>query len=209
MQTLTFPHSNVVIADAPVRADADLVLVSPPMREEGVSPMAHGGEVAAWAQDAKQRLRPGGSLFVIGGETGIIEFTLLCEDWTVKRIAWVRDVDGAPYHDTILWACPNPCLLTACHPLTGAVEDGDIWEIPFGSEDLGLDGQKPVSLYMRIIELNSKIGDTVYVPFGGNGSTALAAVRTGRNITIVDPDQRQRDTVVARLTGTIGSIIDA
>jgi len=41
--------------------------------------------------------------------------------------------------------------------------------------------QKPVALMCRIIEDFTKVGDTIFDPFAGSGTTGVACVKTGRN----------------------------
>jgi len=57
----------------------------------------------------------------------------------------------------------------------------DVWEIPSESATrVGHPSPFPVELPMRLIQLYSYEGDVVLDPFIGSGTTAVAAVRTGR-----------------------------
>ena len=49
---------------------------------------------------------------------------------------------------------------------------------------------KPLSLMMELIELFTDVGDTVFDPFMGSGSTGVACVRLGRNFVGVEKDPR-------------------
>jgi hypothetical protein len=77
------------------------------------------------------------------------------------------------------------------------VDDGegtrlqDLWlDInPLGAhanERTGYETQKPVKLLERIIEATTQPGDLVVDPFGGSGTTAVAAERLGRSWQIAD-----------------------
>ena len=57
---------------------------------------------------------------------------------------------------------------------------------------------KPVELPTRAIENSSRPGDAVLDPFGGAGSTLIAAEQTGRTAHLVEIDPRHCDTIVAR-----------
>jgi len=58
----------------------------------------------------------------------------------------------------------------------------DLWEIPPESASrVGHPAPFPVELPMRVIELFTYAGDVVLDPFMGSGTTAVAALRTGRH----------------------------
>ncbi len=66
----------------------------------------------------------------------------------------------------------------------------DLWEIPPESATrVGHPAPFPVELPMRLIELYTYLGDVVLDPFVGSGSTAVAAVRTGRHYLGYDTDE--------------------
>ena len=65
----------------------------------------------------------------------------------------------------------------------------DVWEIPAESASrVGHPAPFPVALPERLIHLHTYLGDTVLDPFMGAGSTAVAAVRTGRHYLGFDLD---------------------
>lgn len=59
--------------------------------------------------------------------------------------------------------------------------------------------QKPVGLLRRIIPDNTKVGDTVYDPFLGSGSTALACEHLGRKCIGIEIDKKYILTIIKRL----------
>lgn len=64
--------------------------------------------------------------------------------------------------------------------------------------------QKPVGLIRRLILNSSEVGDVIYDPFGGSGTTLLAAEQTKRRCLMVECDPAHCRTIVSRweqLTG--------
>jgi DNA modification methylase len=67
----------------------------------------------------------------------------------------------------------------------------DVWEIPTErATRVGHPAPFPVELPQRLIELYTYEGDLVLDPFIGSGSTAVAAVRTGRRYVGYDTESR-------------------
>lgn len=65
----------------------------------------------------------------------------------------------------------------------------DVWEIPpERASRVGHPAPFPVALPERLIHMNTYLGDLVLDPFMGSGSTAVAAVRTGRHYLGYDTD---------------------
>lgn len=63
----------------------------------------------------------------------------------------------------------------------------DVWEIPAESATrVGHPAPFPVELPARLIELYTYRGDLVLDPFAGSGTTAVAAVRSGRHFVCYD-----------------------
>ncbi len=76
----------------------------------------------------------------------------------------------------------------------------DLWELPTESASrVGHPAPFPVELPQRLIELYSYEGDLVLDPFMGSGSTAVAAVRTGRHYVGYDTDQDYCEAAEARV----------
>ena len=61
------------------------------------------------------------------------------------------------------------------------------------------DAQKPVKLYEIIINTHTNPGDTVLDTFAGSGTTAIAAMRTGRRFVVVDEDPKEFAKTVKRI----------
>jgi len=61
--------------------------------------------------------------------------------------------------------------------------------------------QKPVELLERIIMTGSKPGDTVLDPFGGSGTTAIAARKLGREYILIEKDPNYCSIARGRING--------
>jgi DNA modification methylase len=74
----------------------------------------------------------------------------------------------------------------------------DVWEIsrPRRSEEHPT--MKPVELAVRAIGNSSKAGDVIYEPFGGSGSTLIAAEQLGRRCYAIELSPQYVDVIVRR-----------
>lgn len=76
----------------------------------------------------------------------------------------------------------------------------DLWDIPAESASrVGHPAPFPVELPRRLIELYTYRGDLVFDPFMGSGSTAVAALRTGRHYVGFDTDEGYVDRARERI----------
>jgi DNA modification methylase len=83
----------------------------------------------------------------------------------------------------------------------------DVWEIP--PERAGRVGHPapfPVALPERLIHMNTYVGDVVLDPFVGSGSTAVAAVRTGRHYLGYDTDAGYVEAARLRVGAEVASL---
>jgi site-specific DNA-methyltransferase (adenine-specific) len=97
------------------------------------------------------------------------------------------------------------------HNWQGARDQSTIWEIDnngFGSknkgDNTGHGAQKPIECMLRPILNNSKVGEGVYDPFGGSGTTLIACEKSKRKCYMMELSPNYIDMIVARwekLTG--------
>lgn len=59
--------------------------------------------------------------------------------------------------------------------------------------------EKPVELLAELIESSSRIGETVLDPFGGSGSTAVAAILRGRRVVLVEVNPLYAELAISRV----------
>ena len=57
---------------------------------------------------------------------------------------------------------------------------------------------KPVELVERALRNSSRPGDVVLDPFGGSGTTLIAAEKSGRQARLIELDPKYVDTIVRR-----------
>ena len=92
----------------------------------------------------------------------------------------------------------------ADHYWCGARDQGDVWLIDKPHKNDLHPTMKPVALVERAIRNSSKSRDIVLDPFGGSGTTMIAAERSGRRARLVELDPKYVDVIVQRwqdLTG--------
>lgn len=78
----------------------------------------------------------------------------------------------------------------------------DVWEIPPESASrVGHPAPFPIALPERLIHMNTYEGELVLDPFMGSGTTAVAAVRTGRHFVGFDTDPGYANAAMERVRG--------
>ncbi len=92
----------------------------------------------------------------------------------------------------------------ADHYWCGARDQGDVWFFDKPVKNDLHPTMKPVALVERAIRNSSKSGDIVLDPFGGSGTTMIAAARTGRRARLLELDPRYVDVIVHRWQETTG-----
>ena len=84
------------------------------------------------------------------------------------------------------------------HYWCGARDQGDVWFIDKPAKNELHPTMKPVELVERAIRNSSKSRDIVLDPFGGSGTTLIAAERSGRRSRLVELDPKYVDVIVQR-----------
>jgi DNA modification methylase len=86
----------------------------------------------------------------------------------------------------------------ADHYWCGARDQGDVWFFDKPARNDLHPTMKPVALVERAIRNSSKSRDIVLDPFGGSGSTLIAAEKTGRQARLVELAPAYGDVIVQR-----------
>jgi hypothetical protein len=125
--------------------------------------------------------------------------------WTTF-IIWAKDrftlgrSDYQRQFEPILYGWPEGVSHHGC----GARDEGDAWFIDRPSRNDLHPTKKPVGLVERAIRNSSPHGGLVLDPFGGSGTTLIAAERTGRVARLLELDPRYVDVIVARWQAETG-----
>jgi len=80
----------------------------------------------------------------------------------------------------------------------GDRDQGDVWSIKKPHKNDLHPTMKPVELVERAIRNSSRPGDIVLDPFGGSGTTLIAAEKTGRIGWLIELDPKYVDVIVRR-----------
>jgi DNA modification methylase len=90
------------------------------------------------------------------------------------------------------------------HYWCGARDQGDIWFFNKPHKNDLHPTMKPVALVERAIRNSSKNRDIVLDPFGGSGTTLIAAERAGRRARLIELDPKYVDVIVQRWQNQTG-----
>ena len=119
--------------------------------------------------------------------------------WAKDRFTLGRS-DYQRQFEPILYGWPEG----AKHHWCGARDQGDVWFIDRPSKNELHPTMKPVGLVERAIRNSSPRGGLVLDPFGGSGTTLIAAERTGRVARLLELDPRYVDVIVERWQAETG-----
>lgn len=180
----------------------------------------------AWTA-ARPQMLPGGAYYVSGPQGAMFMYGLmqsLAESGFPLRhmIIWAKDrlvLDRADYHYQhepviagLLEPEPDPEEMTGepvvygwlpgTHSWYGGRNQTSVWDIPRPVKADLHPTMKPVELLERVIRNSSAPGDVVLDPFGGSGTTLVAADRLGRRARLVELDPGYCDVIRARYEQT-------
>ena len=86
----------------------------------------------------------------------------------------------------------------------GGRKQTTVWFIEHLKSDTGHGTQKPVECMRRPIVNNSNIGQAVYDPFCGSGTTIIAGEMEGRHVYAMELDEQYCDVIIRRWQAFIG-----
>ena len=115
-------------------------------------------------------------------------------------IIWAKNTftlgrsDYQRQYEPILYGWPEGAIRHWC----GDRDQGDVWHFNKPRVNDLHPTMKPVELVERAIRNSSRPGDVVLDPFGGSGTTLIAAEKSGRQARLIELDPKYVDVIVRR-----------
>ena len=115
-------------------------------------------------------------------------------------IIWAKNTftlgrsDYQRQYEPILYGWPEGATRYWC----GDRDQGDVWHFNKPRVNDLHPTMKPVELVERAIRNSSRPGDIVLDPFGGSGTTLIAAEKSGRQARLIELDPKYVDVIVRR-----------
>jgi len=115
-------------------------------------------------------------------------------------IIWAKNTftlgraDYQRQYEPILYGWPEGAQRHWC----GDRDQGDVWNIKKPQKNDLHPTMKPVELVERAIRNSSRPGNVVLDPFGGSGTTLMAAEKSGRQARLIELDPKYVDVIVRR-----------
>ena len=115
-------------------------------------------------------------------------------------IIWAKNTftlgraDYQRQYEPILYGWPEGATRHWC----GDRDQGDVWPIKKPQKNDLHPTMKPVELVERAIRNSSRPGNVVLDPFGGSGTTLIAAEKSGRIARLIELDPKYVDVIVRR-----------
>ena len=115
-------------------------------------------------------------------------------------IIWAKNTftlgrsDYQRQYEPILYGWPEGATRHWC----GDRDQSDVWQIKKPHKNDLHPTMKPVELVERAIRNSSRPGDVVLDPFGGSGTTLIAAEKSGRQARLIELDPKYADVIVRR-----------
>ena len=115
-------------------------------------------------------------------------------------IIWAKNTftlgraDYQRQYEPILYGWPEGAQRHWC----GDRDQGDVWNIKKPQKNDLHPTMKPVELVERAIRNSSRPGNVVLDPFGGSGTTLIAAEKSGRKARLIELDPKYVDVIVRR-----------
>jgi site-specific DNA-methyltransferase (adenine-specific)/modification methylase len=181
----------------------------------------------SWLIECKRILKDSGSIWVIGSYHNIFRLGYHLQDlnyWLLNDVVWrknnpmpnFRGTRFTNAHETLIWASKNKKSKYTFNYQSLKCLNDDLqmrsdWVIPIcsGKERLKKENgkkvhstQKPEALLHRIILATTNIGDAIFDPFLGTGTTAVVAKKLGRKYYGIERDKVYFKAAIERINKT-------
>ena len=159
-----------------------------------------------WLTPPLAQLSKKNSIYIFNCDKMIFALREACVQVGMKvaqLIIWVKDraiigrMDYLPQHELILYGWKGT------HDFKRGKDKSVVFE-PKPSKSKLHPTMKPVGLLRRLILNSTAVGDIVYDPFVGSGSTLIACEHTKRKCVMVEMDPEYCQTIVARFMKLTG-----
>jgi DNA modification methylase len=158
----------------------------------------------AWFSNIARVLQPGRAFYVFGGYSNLGNFPP------------VLNACGLYFSQAIVWIKGHPVLTRkdfmgdfelafygwregAAHKFFGPHNAIDVWAVKkINPQNMVHLTEKPVELAIRAMQYSSRSGEHILDPFGGSGSSLIAAEQTDRRALLMEIDALYCDVIVER-----------
>ena len=171
------------------------------MANDALDPEAWEAFVRAWARN------------LLAVTDGAVYVFMSSREWPL--VARVLAEEGGHWSDSIIWTKDRFVLgrsdyQRAFEPIwygwregvrhhwNGGRDQSDVWAIERPTSSPLHPTMKPLELIERAVHNSSSLGDLVFEPFAGSGSTIIACERTGRRCAAIELDPVYADVAVGR-----------
>jgi len=219
------PPYNMQIGETLTRPDASKVNGVDDKWDQFNSFKHYDDFCKSWLIECKRILKDNGSIWVIGSYHNIFRLGYHLQNlnyWLLNDVIWrknnpmpnFRGTRFTNAHETLIWASKSKKSKYTFNYQSLKCLNDDLqmrsdWMLPIcnGKERLKKSNgkkvhstQKPESLLHRIILATTNIGDTVFDPFLGTGTTAVVAKKLGRKYFGIERDKKYFKAAQERIT---------
>lgn len=206
-----------------VSAECDLIVTDPPYGQEFVSNRAGGKWGSLFGDDDKESveaalwhalkgLRRGRHVYIFSGRLDLSALPLC----GLADLIWDKGVIGmgdlsspwGPQHEKIVFATYEISKVNrekGMGNLSARLRKGSVLRSirAHSGAVKHHPTEKPVDVLRQLIESSSVMGETVYDPFTGSGSTLVAAIMEGRKAIGCEIDERYCETAAKRIEAAL------